>query len=160
LRFSIARADTEETLEQARRLFEEYARSLEFDLGFQDFDRELAGFPGEYAPPGGAILLVRREEDAAGCVALRKIDPDTCEMKRLFVLPEFQGQGLGRRLAEGILDEARRLGYRRMRLDTVPSMQQAIGLYRSLGFCEIPAYRHNPIDGAQFMEFDLTEDDS
>jgi putative acetyltransferase len=136
-------------------LFLEYAESLGFDLGFQDFERELRELPGEYAPPRGALLIARDRETAIGCVALRPLGPGTCEMKRLYVQPEARAGGAGRALAEAILAAGRELGYRRMRLDTVPSMTAARGLYRSLGFREIEPYRFNPIPGTSFMELDL-----
>ena len=138
-------------LEEVRALFREYAESLPFALDFQDFDRELAELPGAYAPPGGALLLAR----GAGCVGLRPIDATTCEMKRLYVSPAARGTGLGRRLAEEVVAEARRLGYTRMRLDTVPGMDAAQALYERLGFREIPPYRPNPIPGARFLELEL-----
>lgn len=146
---------TANDLDVVRELFVAYADSLEFDLGFQNFGEELRSLPGEYAPPGGAILLARIAGQTAGCVALRKIDAETCEMKRLFVLRSARGRKIGERLAVAVLDEARRLGYRRMRLDTVPSMNAAINLYRSLGFREIDTYRFNPIPGALFFELNL-----
>jgi putative acetyltransferase len=136
-------------------LFSEYAASLGFDLSFQDFDRELAGLPGEYAPPQGAMLLAFDGTVAAGCVALRPLTPSICEMKRLYVRRPYRGSGLGRRLAEAILEEGRTRGYERMRLDTVPAMDRAIALYRSLGFREVTPYRKNPIPGALFMEREL-----
>ncbi|HEX2433265.1 MAG TPA: GNAT family N-acetyltransferase [Gaiellaceae bacterium] len=134
-----------------RALFEEYAAALGVDLGFQDFERELAGLPGEYVPPGGRLLLALGPEPA-GCVALRPFAPSVCEMKRLYVRPAHRGSGLGRLLAEAIVDAGRDAGYERMRLDTLPSMAAARGLYRSLGFVEIEAYRHNPIHGTTYFE--------
>ncbi|HEX7078523.1 MAG TPA: GNAT family N-acetyltransferase [Candidatus Eisenbacteria bacterium] len=140
-------------LPAVRALLEEYAASLGFDLSFQGFDRELEGLPGDYAPPSGAILVAEEEGTPEGIVALRSLEPpDVCEMKRLYVRPSARGRGLGRRLAEAIVAEARARGYRRMRLDTVPAMGEAIGLYRSLAFRTIEPYRLNPIPGALFFE--------
>lgn len=150
--FRVVRADTKARLEKAKELLRQYASSLEFDLEFQDFEREMAQFPGEYAPPSGCLLLAEEGERAAGCVALRRIDGAVCEMKRLYLAPDCRGRGVGRALAEGIIEEARRLGYERMRLDTVPSMKAAIALYASLGFKPIEPYRANPVEGATFME--------
>jgi ribosomal protein S18 acetylase RimI-like enzyme len=138
-----------------RRLFEEYAGSLGVDLGFQDFERELAELPGEYVPPAGRLLLALSEDEAAGCVALRPFGPDVCEMKRLYVRPAHRGSGLGRRLAEAIVEAGRDAGYARMRLDTLPTMTAARDLYRSLGFAEIQAYRPNPIHGTTYFELGL-----
>jgi len=138
-----------------RSLFEEYASTLGFDLSFQDFARELQALPGEYAPPGGAILIAREADLVLGCVALRPMEQGACEMKRLFVRPGFRGRALGRGLAEAAIAEASGKGYRKMRLDTVPAMIEAIALYRSLGFRPIAPYRANPIPGALFFEKDL-----
>jgi ribosomal protein S18 acetylase RimI-like enzyme len=142
-------------VDAVRRLFREYATSLGFDLAFQDFDRELADLPGSYAPPEGCLFLARYEGRPAGCVGLRKLADGVCEMKRLYVRPNCRGLHIGRVLAQAAIAEARRLGYRRMRLDTVPGMERAQELYRTLGFYEIDAYRYNPIAGTRYMELDL-----
>ena len=137
-----------------RALFEEYAASLGVDLGFQDFERELAELPGEYVPPGGRLLLAL-DSEPAGCVGLRPFAPGVCEMKRLYVRPASRGTGLGRRLAEGVVAAGRDAGYERMRLDTLPAMAAARALYRSLGFVEIDAYRPNPVHGTTYFELAL-----
>jgi putative acetyltransferase len=136
-------------------LFREYAAGLGFSLDFQDFEGELNQFPGSYAPPRGTLLLAELDGSPAGCVGLRPLDPTTCEMKRLYVRPSCRGRGVGRRLAERVIDEGRSRAYQRMRLDTVPAMAEAIALYRGLGFHEIPAYRYNPVPGALFFELTL-----
>jgi len=152
----IIRAQSIKEIEHARALFKEYAAWLEIDLCFQNFDKELAGLPGDYAPPTGCLLLAIEGKRIAGCAALRKIGDGICEIKRLFVRPEFRGKGLGRKLAEAIIEEAKQIGYQRMRLDTLPpKMNEAIELYRSLGFKEIGPYCNNPVPGAKFMESDL-----
>jgi GNAT superfamily N-acetyltransferase len=132
-------------------LFREYADSLGFDLCFQDFETELATLPGKYAPPGGRLLLAWIDDHAVGCVALRPIDRERCEMKRLYVQPAMRGTGLGRTLAERICDEARTAGYRQICLDTLPSMQAAVGLYTGLGFAPVDPYVFNPLPGALFL---------
>lgn len=134
-----------------RALFREYADGLGIDLSFQRFEQELAELPGQYAPPRGCLLLAWSGELALGCVALRPIADDLCEMKRLYVRAQARGQQLGRRLAEQILEAARQMGYRRMCLDTLPSMVQAVGLYRRLGFEPTAPYVFNPIEGAMFF---------
>jgi len=151
----ISAAESKSDWATARGLFEEYAASLGFDLSFQDFDREVASLPGDYSSPRGVILLALDGSAAAGCVALRPLAGETCEMKRLYVRPSHRGTGLGKRLADAILAEARARGYRYMRLDTVPGMEAAIALYRALGFRDIDPYRANPIPGAIFMEREL-----
>jgi ribosomal protein S18 acetylase RimI-like enzyme len=152
---SLIQAHGVERIGQVRELFEEYKASLGVDLCFQSFDSELAGLPGDYAPPDGRLLLALDGDNAAGCVALRKIDDQTCEMKRLYVRPRFRGKGVGTSLIDAIFTEARGIGYKKMRLDTLPEMHEAIILYRSLGFRPIAAYRHNPIPGALFFELNL-----
>ncbi|HYQ96135.1 MAG TPA: GNAT family N-acetyltransferase [Candidatus Eisenbacteria bacterium] len=151
----VRRARIPEDLALVRSLLEEYGASLAFDLSFQDFKKELEGLPGEYAPPGGAILLACEGDLVLGCVALRPMGQGVCEMKRLFVRPGFRGRALGRGLAEAVIAEAVGKRYRKMRLDTVPAMTEAIALYRSLGFRPIEPYRANPIPGAMFFEKDL-----
>lgn len=138
-----------------RQLFREYAEGLGLDLGFQDFEGELASLPGKYAPPQGRLLLARDGGMAVGCVALRPIDGDTCEMKRLYVQSRVRGAQLGRRLAQRICDEARDAGYRRMCLDTLPTMSSAVRIYCALGFQPIDPYVFNPIEGAIFLGLDL-----
>lgn len=151
----IIQATTPSDLHEARTLFEEYAASLGFDLAFQGFDQELAGLPGDYAPPSGRLLLALQGDEVAGCVALRALEPGICEMKRLYVRPAFQGLGLGRSLTEAVIAEAVAIGYSAMRLDTVPAMLSARVLYHSLGFREIPPYRFNPVEGTSFLELRL-----
>jgi ribosomal protein S18 acetylase RimI-like enzyme len=143
-------------MESVRVLFREYADSLDFDLHFQNFEQELAELPGRYAPPSGCLLLAMDGDEPAGCVALKKLADGVCEMKRLYVRGRYRGTGLGRALAEQVIQEARRLGYESIRLDTISSvMASAVALYRSLGFREIPQYCFNPIPGALCMELRL-----
>lgn len=153
---SLTDAVSPQELEAARRLFRAYAAWLAVDLCFQGFEQEVAGLPGCYAPPAGRLLLASVAGEAVGCVGLRPLAPNICEMKRLWVEPGFGGRGLGRALAEAIIDAARTIGYRRMRLDTLPErMPAAQHLYRSLGFVEIPPYYHNPLPGVMMLELPL-----
>jgi putative acetyltransferase len=158
--FRIVTATQPSEVEQVRTLVLEYVDSLGVDLGFQGFAREMSGFPGEYTPPEGGLLLAMRGEEPAGCVGLRPLGPGVCEMKRLYVRPGYRGQGLGQQLARAVIAEARALGYAAMRLDTLPSMQAAIVMYRELGFQPIAPYYWNPVEGALFFELRLTEDAS
>jgi GNAT superfamily N-acetyltransferase len=148
---SVIVAESAADVAEVRALFVEYAASLAFPLDFQDFDQELEELPGAYAPPRGALLLVR----GAGCVGLRPLDETTCEMKRLYVRPSARGTGVGRLLAKALVAEGRRLGYERMRLDTVPGMEAAQALYERLGFREIAPYRENPVPGVRYLELQL-----
>ena len=154
---SLVQAASRDQWAAGRRLIEEYAASLGVDLSFQNIDAELDDLQNEYGPPGGALLLARDEEDVrfVGCVAVRRFSDDACEMKRLYVSPGGRGRGLGRILAEAVIAAARRLGYRRMLLDTLPSMQEARRLYLSLGFQPVPPYRFNPVPGTSFLEVNL-----
>jgi putative acetyltransferase len=154
--FLLAQAETPTQIAQSRELFLEYAQSLGFSLCFQNFDEELAGLPGAYAPPQGRLLLAEYEGRLAGCVALHKLQDGICEMKRLYVRPAFRGKGLGRVLAERVISEARWAEYTSLRLDTVePVMKDAVAMYRKLGFREIAPYCVNPMAGALYMELAL-----
>jgi len=152
----IERAGSAAQISQVRELFLEYAQSLGFSLCFQNFEQELSELPGDYVPPAGRLLLVTSEGQAAACVALHPIEPGICEMKRLYLRPQFLGKGLGRKLVERIISEARQAGYQRMRLDTVePVMKDAVALYRKFGFKEIAPYRSNPMPGTLYLELEL-----
>jgi ribosomal protein S18 acetylase RimI-like enzyme len=153
----IVEADTRERLEIVRELFEEYAAALEVDLEFQHFAEELAGLPGQYCRPAGGLMLGFDGAEPVGCVAFRALEPGIAEMKRLYVRPSARGGGWGRRLAERAVSDARDAGYQRMRLDTLPAMRSAQGLYLALGFGEIAPYRRNPVPGARFLELDLRQ---
>jgi len=159
---AIARATSASDLDEVRALFVEYVSAPDWEAGFgaylaqQAFEAELATLPGPYAPPAGALLLARVDGRPAGCVACKPLDPPTvCEMKRLFVRPEFRSLGVARRLVTAVLAAATDAGYARMRLDTLPSMAAAQRLYERLGFHDIPAYCENPVHGARFMEREL-----
>lgn len=174
----IVLAERREAWSCASVLFREYAASLQLDLSFQNFESELAGLPGDYAPPRGRLFLAVLDqpvgeaaqnssapptssgdstdwEKAAGCVALRRLDDEICEMKRLYVRPQARGLGAGRSLALAAIAAAREIGYQRTRLDTLPQMKEAQALYRALGFYEIPAYRYNPVPGTSYFELSL-----
>lgn len=155
--YSLARAAGPQDLEAVADLFRAYASSLPIDLTYQDFAGEVAGLPGAYGPPAGALLLARSADGAPlGCVALRPLDEaGACEMKRMYVAPEARGLGVGRALAEAILGEARGLGYGLMRLDTLPSLTAALGLYAGLGFRRTSAYYDTPVAGTVFLALDL-----
>jgi len=142
-------------LEEVRALFLEYQRSLDVDLCFQGFEKELAELPGGYAPPSGGLFLAILGDEVAGCVGIRHLEEGACEMKRLYVRDAFQGLGVGRTLAEHAIVWARRAGYERMLLDTLPSMKAAQKLYESLGFRDVESYRFNPVGGTRFMELRL-----
>jgi putative acetyltransferase len=142
-------------LDEIKSLFQEYTASLGFDLCFQEYEKEYEGLPGEYAPPQGRLYLAKYNGASAGCVALRRLEENICEMKRMYVKPAFRGKGIGRVMAETVISVARDIGYKRMRLDTIDTMKEAITLYTSFGFKPIPPYRHNPIKGAYFMELVL-----
>jgi ribosomal protein S18 acetylase RimI-like enzyme len=177
---TIIQASSSLHIAQARELFQEYGASLGFDLCFQSFEAELAGLPGDYAPPSGRLLLAFADAGLtnadrttpAGVIALhafadplsafanRRSDPTSeriCEMKRLYVRPQFRGQRIGQQLIDTLISAAREIGYTRLRLDTIVGhMDKAIALYRSYGFKEIPSYRLNPVEGVIYMELDLT----
>lgn len=151
----IEHADSLQFLETIRALFREYESSIQVDLCFQGFEKELATLPGEYARPNGRLLLAFDANEVAACGALRRFDERICEMKRLYVRPPHRGKSIGASLAQALIESARDIGYAKMRLDTMPSMTRAIALYRSLGFREIACYRFNPVPGALFFELDL-----
>ena len=150
---NLIQAQSPEDIDRARELFEEYAAWLGIDLCFQNFEKELAELPGQYVPPSGRLFLAIDGDRVAGCVALRALGDNVCEMKRLYVRPDYRGQRLGRQLTDAVITAAREIGYKRMRLDTLPGkMDRAIAMYRSLGFREIESYYNNPVAGVTFME--------
>ena len=149
---NIIQLESGQHLDEIRALFVEYAESLDFDLDFQNFKDELARLPGEYSPPEGCLIIAFYQGEPAGCVGLRKLEKNKCEMKRLYVRPRYRAMGVGKVLAGSIIREAGLRGYKHMRLDTVPSMKAARRLYLSMGFKKIDPYCYNPIQGATFME--------
>ena len=151
----IINAQEQDQYQKVRELFMQYADSLDFDLEFQGFSQELATLPGHYAPPDGCILLAEESGRFLGCVALRPLEDKICEMKRLYVKPDYRGRGIGRILACSIIDRAREIGYAKMRLDTISTMQEARTLYYSIEFKNIKAYRYSPLDEPSFMELEL-----
>jgi ribosomal protein S18 acetylase RimI-like enzyme len=153
----IAPARFPEDADAVRAILREYAAAIQVELCFQGFDAELAGLPGKYGPPSGSLLIVRGSSDLAAIIALRDLGSGSCEMKRLYVRPAHRGQGLGRRLVQSLIAEARRLGYRTMKLDTAAHLIEAQRLYESLGFCDIPRYYDNLTPGARFMELSLQD---
>jgi len=152
---TLLQVETPQQIDDVRRLLREYEASLNVSLCFQGFEKELAELPGDYAPPRGRLLLGYEGSQPAGCIALRALDDETCEMKRLYLRPGFRGQGAGRQIATAIIEEARNLGYKRMRLDTLATMREARALYASLGFGRVEPYYHNPHPGTEFMELNL-----
>jgi GNAT superfamily N-acetyltransferase len=152
---SIVRAETAEQLDWVRSLIGEYIASLPVDVSYEHVPEECAALPGEYGPPRGELLLAIVDGRPAGCVALRPIDRETCEMKRVYLRPAWRGKGIGRTMTEAIVEAARRIGYGRMRLDTIPSLKPAVALYRSMGFRVIAPYRTIPSSCAFFMELNL-----
>ena len=146
---------SKEMYQKAKVIFIEYAKYLNVDLAFQDFDAELNNLPKSYSPPEGCILLAYFKNKIAGSVALRKFQDNICEMKRLYVRPKFRRKNIGRKLSHEIIQKAKEIGYEYMRLDTLPFMKEAIKLYNSLDFKEIAPYRYNPFEGAKFFELKL-----
>ena len=151
----IIEAKSKEQIEIVCDMFKEYAEYLQIDLDFQNFNEELASLPGDYSSPFGSILLAYFNNNLAGCVALRKYNKKICEIKRLYVKKNYRSLKIGRKLTQEIIDKARIIGYKSIRLDTLPTMKKAINLYLSLGFSEIKPYRHNPIEGARYFELKL-----
>lgn len=149
-----------DAIDTVRQLFGEYVAALGMDLAFQGFDEEFAGLPGKYAPPRGRLLLAFCDGKPAGCVAMRERDETACEMKRLFVRPEYRGLKIGLALVERVVAEAKEIGYAGIVLDTHTTMTKSVALYRGLGFYEIPPYYHNPYPDVVFLRLDLRDDQS
>ena len=140
---------------QVKALFQEYAETRKNDPALENFHEEIDSLPAKYAVPDGNLILAYSDGNLAGCVAVHKLADGICEMKRLYVSPRFRGRGIGRYLVEAILKQAATMGYSHLRLDSIPSMREAQELYQSIGFYEIPAYRHNPNEGTKYYEIDL-----
>lgn len=146
---------TEKDFEDAKDLFLEYAKSLNFGLCFQNFEEEISDLPAQYSEPTGCIILCCEEGKPSGCVGLRKFSEGLCEMKRLYLRKQSRGKGIGRILAEEIIEKAREFGYKKMQLDTIGTMKEAITLYKSMGFKEISPYRFNPLENVIYMELEI-----
>jgi ribosomal protein S18 acetylase RimI-like enzyme len=159
MQLRIRDVESGEDLRELTRLFVAYSESLGISLCFQNFQQELEGLPGAYAPPSGCLLLAEFDGQAGGCVALRQLADGICEMKRLYVAPGYRGTGAGRALVAAVMERAQAIGYQAIRLDTLPSMQSAIELYRSIGFKEIGPYCDNPVSGALFLECRIKGDE-
>jgi putative acetyltransferase len=152
----IVEARTPEQVGAVRALLLEYQASIGVDLGFQGFAQELAALPGDYVPPAGELFLAMAGDEVLGCIALRRLGEDRCEMKRLYVRPAGRGRGVGRALATAAIDRARALGYAQMLLDTLPSQGAAQAMYEALGFVDVAPYRANPVAGSRFLALALT----
>jgi len=156
MHINIVKAQNNKEIKEVKSLFIEYAQSLNFDLCFQGFDEEINSLPGKYSQPDGIIFLAKIEEKFAGCIALRNLGEGICEMKRLYVRPQYRGFGIGKILCDKLFEKAKSIGYEKMRLDTIANqMQTAIELYKSYGFYEISAYYDNPQEGVVYMEMKL-----
>ncbi len=152
----ILQTETPEQIEETKKLFREYEKWLGLDICFQGFEAELANLPGKYAKPSGRLFIASVDGKIAGCIVLRKLEENICEMKRLYLRDEFRGSGLGNKLIEKLIAEARLIGYQKMRLDTLPDkMNKAVKLYESHGFRQIPAYYQNPYGETLYLELDL-----
>lgn len=151
----IISATTAAHISEIRTLFREYAAHLSIDLDFQGFETELTDLPGYYGPPTGVLLLAMDNESVAGCVAIRSLGHGACEMKRLYVRPQYRRKGMGRELVRAAVDRAAQLGYHRVRLDTLESLTAAMALYQTMGFKQIPPYYDNPLSGVHYWELKL-----
>ena len=153
LMLTLVEANSEEDYAQAASLFKEYAAQLSVDLSFQNFSQELANIRDQYGRPDGIIVLAYAgPNQLCGCFAIRKLEHEVCELKRMYLRKEYRGQGFGRKLLDSALQQAKKLAYQKMRLDTLPEMKQAIQLYKNMGFYDIPAYCYNPVPGTRYLE--------